>query len=152
MRHCIQNLAASFVKYFDREFREENGSTVVVLTASAPQALQYLAHEVQLPHQADHFRMAYLLASFQALIEANSIDAALAKLGTEASIHQLTTWLHSNNRRIHYIDAVQEAYGPIDQGTQLLAMAQLMEKHEVFAKVFHWLEDILESQIGENEG
>ena len=62
----------------------------------------------------------------------------------EIYTHELTAWLNSNCTRADYLTQAQQECGPIEDGFELLATAQLYEKYEVFHSVLASLERIAE--------
>ncbi|MCK4300023.1 MAG: hypothetical protein KAX80_10850, partial [Planctomycetes bacterium] len=75
-----------------------------------------------------------------------------AELEADAYTSGLTAWLHSSNYRVGYLSEALEAYGSDLDGFQVLALAQVQEKQEVFDKVLEYLRGLVVSvEAGEIE-
>lgn len=80
-------------------------------------------------------------------------DKSLEDLRGELSIepdpytytYQLTDWLHENNNHVYYLTEVLENFGDIDDGFNLLALAQQRHKEEIAQRTIDALIDYLEA-------
>jgi len=89
----------------------------------------------------------WIYATFQDLLERisgytietpNDLDEyrhEIVDSAVDIYTHDLTAWLHSDNRNVYYLTAVQDEYGPVEDGSKLLAMAQYMAIDEIMSAV-----------------
>lgn len=143
MTNTIQELADRFSQEFITATRR-NGTTYIKRKTRELDDLQdliYKAHDGLLP---DDYRYQFTLESLEAIANHDTSDDALTSLEPDIYTFDLTAWLHSNNLRLHYVSMAQQEWGPMDDGSQILEMAQLMEKQEVFGLVLKCLKEILE--------
>jgi hypothetical protein len=141
----IQTLAAEMAAAFEQAVRI-NGEAFRKLSDDAPEWMTTVSREAHdggelLP---DDWRYAFIEQAVDALAEHGDADTARDMLEPDVYTSDLTGWLHSRNSRVYYLGEVMEEYGPFKDGFQLLAVAQLREKEEVFGQVL----DALRLELG----
>ena len=143
MAHTIQHLAQQFAQAFTLKTNQD-GTDVYVRKEQADDELDDLIHDAHDDMLPDDFRYQFIVEALQALADHDDTDDAQLSIEPDIYNHELTAWLHSNASRTDYLTQVQQDCGPIEDGFELLATAQLYEKYEVFHSVLASLERIAE--------
>jgi hypothetical protein len=136
------------IKYYADQFEVKtrtNGETYVC-APEADDQLQHALYEAQLPDD-------WTYSTFNAILERmqdydtqtledfeGDYQSEIVDSLVDISTHDLTGWLHSHNSNVYYLTEVQEQYGAIEDGFNLLSMAQYMAIDEIYTKVYQLLE------------
>lgn len=144
MTITLQYLAGEMSQAFESATRT-NGATFLKLRDNAPYWMTTVCRQAHdeaklLP---DDWRYAFIEEAVDALGEHEDADDALASLEPDIYTVELTAWLHSLNSRVYYLSEALTECGPCKDGFQLLAMAQMIEKEEVFQQVVFALQNVL---------
>lgn len=148
----IQTLAAEMAAAFEQAERS-NGDTFRKLKDDAPDWMSEVCRKAHDNGEmwADDWRYVFIEQAVDALAGHADADAARDGLEPDAYTSQLTGWLDSRNSRVYYLGEVMEEYGSFKDGIQLLAVAQLREKEEVFGQVLDALQQELDLRLTASE-
>lgn len=63
----------------------------------------------------------------------------------------LTKWLHARNDHTQYLTQATSEFGPIEDGDQLLSLAQMTQRHEIAYSLLDFVENIRKDLINDLE-
>ena len=139
----IQDLAAHFEAEFVTGTRED-GTRFLKCKDSENETLTQLIYDAHGEMLPDDYRYEFIHDALAAIAEYENPEEAIEAVEADIYTQDLTAWLHSRNDRVNYLSEVQEEFGPLEDGFQLLAAAQHKEKTEVFYSVLQSLRDLVE--------
>jgi len=143
MAHTIRHLAQQYAQAFTLKTKQD-GTEVTVRKEPADDELHELILDAHDDTYPDDFRYEFIVEALRALADNEDPDDALTSLKPDIYLHELTAWRESYIGRTDYLTKAQEECGPIEDGFELLATAQLFEKYEVFHSVRASLERLAE--------
>lgn len=119
---------------------EEGDSTLEALVVAAYDNREWFPDDV---------RYEYLVDALDILAETGDEDDWLQAVDNGVDIYttDLTAWLHSHNSRLSYIDEVLDSesiWSKPETGSELLHLAQYLERYEVFEAVKAVLEKLVD--------
>ena len=142
MAHPIQQLAQQYGQCFIITTGLDGTRCYLRDKATEDDRLMDLVWDAQGQLFPDDWRQLFIAEALGALTDYDDPDEAIETLPLATYAPDLTDWLGSHPDRIDYLTVAQETQGPIADGFNLLAAAQLIEKTEVFASVLESLERI----------
>jgi len=147
MTTTIQTLASEMSRSF-QSAKRPNGEEFRKLNDDAPAWMTTVCRKAHddgemLP---DDWRYHFIEQAVDALAAHEESDEARDSLEPDVYTSELTGWLHSRNSRVYYLDEVKREYGNFKDAFQLLAAAQLQEKHETFQQALDALQAELDSR------
>lgn len=112
---------------------EEGDSTLEALVVAAHDNREWFPDDV---------RYKYLVDALDILADCEDENEYYERLDSDVDIYtsDLTAWLHSNNKRVSYLDEAVSEYGAVPN---LLNAAQFIERREVFEAVKGVLEELI---------
>jgi len=144
MTHTIGQLARQYEQCFIITTGLDGTRCLLRNKATKDDQLMDLIEDAQGQLDPDNWRYLFIAQALLALSDYDDPGEAIETLQTASYAPDLTDWLGSHPDRIHYLTDAQEAHGPISDGFNLLAAAQLMEKTEVFHSVLESLKRFAE--------
>lgn len=156
----ILTLATEAADHLKTSTRDD-GTTYIHFDDTAPEwtkDLAYAAHDsgAYFPALAaaggsDDYRYRFLEYALYAIIDNDGDEETARDQMTEPDVYTsgLTRWLDSDNQRVDYLTQALEEFGSDMDGFRLLALAQYLERGEVFDQVWTFLESMAEDDTEE---
>lgn len=142
----IQNKIQTYADSF--ETKQRGNKTIIVLKDNAPEELD---NSVMQAH-GDRFPSDWIFDTYHSILEnltgydINSIDDVedyrheIVDGLVDIYTHELTGWLHSDNRNVYYLEDAVKEYGASD-GFQILMSAQYIAINEIYNEVVELLNE-----------
>lgn len=148
----ILTLATEAADHIKTSTRDD-GSTYIHFDDTAPEwtkDLAYAAHDSG-TYFPDDYRYRFLEYALDAIIDNDGDEETARDQMTEPDVYTsgLTRWLDSDNQRVDYLTQVLQEFGSDMDGYRLLALAQYLERGEVFDQVWTFLESMAEDDTEE---
>lgn len=102
----------------------------------------YKIHEGKLPDDTTYEYIVGALGAISDCGETEDIEAHLYEIESDVYTSDLTKWLNKRNEHVYYLTEALTKYGDIKDGFQLLALAQLTQRHEIAFDVLSTLQEI----------
>lgn len=145
----ISDKAGELAAWFETKKRtaEAGGENFICLKDDRPQELQDSVHEAH----GDRLPDDWIYATYEAILSAISgytienesqLDDNRGEIVdglVDVYTHDLTGWLHADNRNVAYIEEAASEYGKAESGDRMIAQAQYMAIDEIYSEVASFL-------------
>jgi len=134
MTHTIRQLAEQYQQAFILTTKHD-GTQCVTVEEPVDEILLDMLFDAQDTDLPDDFCYRFTYEALAALANGDNPHECLACLEADVTDAELTGWLNAQSYRSDYLTEAQRTHGRIQDGRQLLATAQLLEKADIFQKV-----------------
>ena len=134
--------ATEMLDMFERRKRGEK--EFVVLKRDAPEWMQDIIYTVQGDLPSDDYTYEFVKDAISLIAdnEGEDIDELVSEIEPDSYTSSLTAWLDSSGYKVYYLTEALQVYRNFEDGFQLLATAQQMERQEVARSVIEDLEKL----------
>lgn len=146
----VRELAAAMSAAFEERQRPD-GERFRALRDGSPDWMRdicFEAHQSMLP---DDWTYIFIEDACDLLSATDSADDAFDDIEPSIYTDELTGWLNSRTSRVFYLEEARENAGDSWSGGDLLMLAQLEERREVFQLVLDALDRLAEDMNEEDE-
>lgn len=145
MSNITKKMAEKATEMLDMFERRKRGEEeFVVLKRDAPEWMQDIIYKSQGDLPSDDYTYEFVKDAISLIAdnEGEDIDELVSEIEPDSYTSSLTAWLDSSIYKIYYLTEALQEYGIFEDGFQLLATAQQMERQEVARSVIENLEKL----------
>ncbi len=134
-------------KYLNQFETKERGEKTITVFKDESEELKnsvYKAHGDRLPNDWIFDKYKSILSTLSGYEINNEDDLnnnrpEIVDSLVDIYTNNLTEWLADNNYNVYYLEEAQKEFGPIEDGSKLLSMAQYMAIDEIYTEVVNLL-------------